>query len=177
MKSPPRSTFCVRDSEYLALACPARDAIVLRPAHTGECPALSALCLRSKGHWGYDAAFLEACRAELTIHPDEIDDLLRVAEVNGILAGVAQLGRSDGEWLVEKLFMDPPFIGQGVGAALMRWMIERASARGAARLVIEADPDAVPFYRRFGAVDDGEVTSGSIPGRSLPRLVIPLGTR
>ena len=27
-----------------------------------EAPRLSDLALRSKGHWGYDAAFLDACR-------------------------------------------------------------------------------------------------------------------
>ena len=36
-----------------------------------EAAALSGLALRSKGYWGYDAAFLDACRAELTLTPDQ----------------------------------------------------------------------------------------------------------
>jgi GNAT superfamily N-acetyltransferase len=146
----------------------------LRPASAGECPALSDLCLRSKGHWGYDTAFLEACRAELRIHQGDLGDFLRVAEVEGVPAGVAQLGHDCADWTVEKLFVDPPFIGCGVGAVLMGWLVETARANGATRLVIEADPGAVSFYRRFGAVDDGMVASGSITGRFIPRLVLPL---
>ena len=37
--------------------------------------------------------------------------------------------------------------------------------------MIEADPDAAPFYRRMGAQDVGLAPSGSIPGRMLPKLV------
>jgi hypothetical protein len=39
----------------------------IRPARPDEAGAISALALRSKGHWGYDAAFLAACRENLTI--------------------------------------------------------------------------------------------------------------
>ena len=38
----------------------------LRAARPEEAAAISALALRSKAHWGYDEAFLAACRAELT---------------------------------------------------------------------------------------------------------------
>ena len=30
-----------------------------------EADCLTALCMRSKAHWGYDAAFMHACREEL----------------------------------------------------------------------------------------------------------------
>lgn len=148
--------------------------IIVRPARPEECAALSELCLRSKGWWGYDAAFLEACRDELTIRPPDLGNLLRVAECDGKLAGLGQIAHDGEDWQVEKLFVDPPFIGAGVGEALMRWLIDEATARGATRLVIEADPGAAPFYRRFGAVDAGLAPSASIPGRSLPRLVLEL---
>jgi len=38
--------------------------LVLRPAVRAEADALSQLGLRSKAYWGYDEAFIEACRAE-----------------------------------------------------------------------------------------------------------------
>jgi hypothetical protein len=41
-------------------------------------------------------------------------------------------------------------------------------------MTIDADPGAVPFYERMGAVPAGLVPSGSIPGRFLPRLVVAL---
>ena len=43
--------------------------MIVRPAVPAEAGEISAMALRSKGHWGYDAAFLEACRADLTIDP------------------------------------------------------------------------------------------------------------
>jgi len=46
--------------------------VALRPARADEAPALSELALRSKAHWGYDDAFLEACRAELTVRPEHV---------------------------------------------------------------------------------------------------------
>jgi hypothetical protein len=41
-------------------------------------------------------------------------------------------------------------------------------------MIIEADPDAAPFYRRLGARDAGLAPSGSIAGRMLPKLVVEL---
>src|SRR3546814_14021028 len=38
----------------------------LRLAKSSECGSLSALALRSKAYWGYDSAFLQACRDDLT---------------------------------------------------------------------------------------------------------------
>ena len=38
---------------------------VIRRARPEEAGALSDLAIRSKGHWGYDVAFLASCRAEL----------------------------------------------------------------------------------------------------------------
>jgi GNAT superfamily N-acetyltransferase len=116
----------------------------------GECTTLSALCLRSKGHWGYDDTFLEACREELSIREADLGDLLRVATVDGKLAGVVQLDFEEHDASLEKLFVDPPFIGKGVGAVLLSWALEMARARGATRLVVEADPGAADFYRRLG---------------------------
>lgn len=147
---------------------------MLRPARPDECATLGALCLRSKGWWGYDEAFLEACREELSIREGDLGELLRVAEVEGKVAGLVQIERDGGDWFLAKLFVDPPFIGKGVGAALMRWAVGEVRARGAARLVIEADPGAADFYRHFGAAEDGIVASGSIPGRFIPRLVLDL---
>ncbi|MEU4236164.1 hypothetical protein [Actinoplanes sp. NPDC026619] len=46
--------------------------MTIRPARPGEAAALSELARRSKAHWGYDEGFLDACRADLTLSPDDI---------------------------------------------------------------------------------------------------------
>ncbi len=39
----------------------------VRPARSGEAVSLTALCLRSKAHWGYDAAFMRLCVPSLIV--------------------------------------------------------------------------------------------------------------
>ena len=147
----------------------------LRRPEPHELPLLSALCLRSKAVWGYDEAFLEACRAELTIHAEELESTpLCVAEHNGAIVGVAQIVVDGAVADLQKLFIEPSAIGPGVGRSLFAWVISTAKDLGARHLTIDADPGAVGFYKRMGAAEHGLVPSGSIPGRMLPRLQIDL---
>ena len=68
---------------------------VVRAARPAEAAAISALALRSKAHWGYDPAFLEACRDDLTIRPEWCDGVrLVVAEQDGVLLGYARVAGS-----------------------------------------------------------------------------------
>jgi GNAT superfamily N-acetyltransferase len=149
---------------------------VLRPAVVAEADTLTQLCLRSKAVWGYDAAFMAACRDELTVRASDFDTtLLHVATVNGVVIAMAQLSVAGQVATLEKLFVEPAQRRSGAGLALFAWATAIAAAQGAVTLVIDADPGAVPFYRRLGAVEHGRVPSGSIPGRWLPRLVVALG--
>ena len=153
-------------------------AIALRPAASGEVAALTELCLRSKAHWGYDDAFMAACRKELTVSDAAANGpFLHVATAHGVLAAMAEIGEEDGTWHLEKLFVDPPFMSIGLGRRLFDWAARTAAEHGATLLEIAADPDAAPFYRHHGAVDAGKVPSSSIPGRFLPRLVVELADR
>ena len=69
----------------------------LRQARKMELSELSALCMRSKAHWGYDDSFVAACRAELTLGLHDLDEnLMRVAEQEGAPVGVAQISLQGG---------------------------------------------------------------------------------
>ena len=146
--------------------------IKLRIPGRDDLPALSALCLRSKAHWGYDDAFLARCAAELTLHPDDLkaDDIV-MADAGGVPLGVVQLSYDNGACFLEKLFVEPDHIGHGIGKVLFRWAVDAAAARGVGEIIVEADPDAVPFYTAMGCRAAGTVASGSIPGRQIPRLI------
>jgi GNAT superfamily N-acetyltransferase len=145
---------------------------IIRPPAVEELPALSALCFRSKAVWGYDNDFMEACRRELSIEPCDLRSTsIAVAEENGIVVGIAQIKVIGSEADLLKLFVEPTALRVGIGRALLAWATDLATSRGADRLVIEADPDAAPFYRRMGARDVGLAPSGSIPGRMLPKLI------
>jgi GNAT superfamily N-acetyltransferase len=149
--------------------------LVVRQARLEELPGLSELCLRSKAVWGYDQAFLEACRSELTLRPEELrTTLVAVAESESGVAGVVQIKVADAEVDLLKLFIEPRKLRSGIGSFLFSWAIEQAKSMGATRLLIESDPDAASFYRGIGAYDVGVAPSGSIPGRFLTRLAFDL---
>jgi GNAT superfamily N-acetyltransferase len=154
-----------------------RPSFTLRPARPGEEPALSALCLRSKAHWGYDAAFLAACRAALTVDPGLVAaGRVDVAEADGQALGVVAMeaGPDAGTEEVALMFVDPPAIGLGLGRALLAHALAAAAARGARRALVLSDPGARPFYERMGARLVGMAPSDAIPGRMLPWLEFAL---
>ena len=143
-----------------------------------EAAALSGLALRSKGYWGYDAAFLDACRAELTLTPDQAVAARVVRGADGTVRGFHLLGPDPdgnpgrGELLM--LFVDPTEIGNGVGRALLDDAVRYAARRGWSTLRVESDPAAEGFYVAHGARRVGTVPSGSVPGRELPLLDLPV---
>ena len=150
-------------------------ALTIRPPTIDELPGLSDLCFRSKAVWGYAEEFMEACRAELSFEPRDLElTPIAIAEHDGKPIGVAQLRVVDGDADLLKLFVEPSALRSGTGKALLAWAIDVAKKRGATRLTIEADPDAAPFYRRMGAYDVGQAPSGSVPGRMLPKLAMNL---
>lgn len=150
--------------------------MLLRAALPDDAEALGELAFRSKAYWGYDEAFMAACRDELTIAPDEVAARrTTVAERDGTVVGFATLDGEPPEGELGMLFVDPAGIGTGVGRLLFEHMADMARRLGFARLTIDADPNAEPFYRAMGAERVGSVPSGSIPGRTLPLLALPLG--
>ena len=149
--------------------------VTVRPARPGEAAAISALALRSKAHWGYDAAFMEACREDLTIDPAWCDGVrLVVAEEAGTLLGYARVSGQPPVGELDGLFVDPVAIGRGVGGLLFRHAMWIARDLGMRALGIDSDPHAEAFYRHAGAVRTGVARSSVDPGRLLPRLELTL---
>jgi GNAT superfamily N-acetyltransferase len=147
----------------------------LRTPRYDEAAMMTELCLRSKAVWGYDEDFMRACRRELTLTASIMQSsYLRVAEIDGHLIGVVQVTVKGELAELDKLFVEPTRLRSGAGKALFEWATSVARDAGAATMVVAADPNAAGFYRRMGAVDDGTVPSGSIPGRLLPRLQLRL---
>jgi GNAT superfamily N-acetyltransferase len=149
--------------------------ILLRDARQNELPSLGGLCLRSKAVWGYDDAFMTACRTELTLRPDELRSThIQLAERGTIVVGLAQIKVTGTDADLFKLFVEPVLIRSGVGRLLFDWATAQARGLGAIRMTIEADPGAAPFYERMGARHAGFAASRSIPGRTLPLMLIEL---
>ena len=149
---------------------------VIRPADENDVSPLAGLALRSKAHWGYSAEFLQACRLELSVAPEEAKaGNVFVLEESGRLIGFYSLeaqSRRDVE--LGHLFVEPHEIGRGYGRALVEHAKSEARRRGYRTMIIQGDLHAEPFYVAAGAKLLGRRESASISGRDLPLLSISL---
>lgn len=148
----------------------------LRPALPEDADGLSALAKRSKAYWGYDTNFMNAAAEALTFSPDEIvSGHFVVAATGGNPIGFYALAWiNDTTSELDALFVDSPWIGKGIGKALMCSALRDAKTMGARHLIAQVDPNALPFYLAVGGQRNGEKESESIPGRYLPMVTYAL---
>lgn len=144
----------------------------IRPARIDEAGLLSALALRSKGHWGYDQEFLDCYIDELTVSAAYIkENHCFVVEADEDIIGFLTFIENDDGPYLDFLFVDTVYIGQGAGLALWNHGVRYAENQGWSAFKIVSDPNATPyFYLKRGCVKIGEVDSTAIPGRQLPLL-------
>jgi N-acetylglutamate synthase-like GNAT family acetyltransferase len=149
------------------------DRFLIRRAREAEAADLSQLAFRAKASHGYDQAFMDACRAEMTISPaDFATRIFWVAETrDGGLLGFAGLWPVENDVAeVDPVYVEPAMQGLGTGQALWTQLEQQACAWGARKIGLDSDPHATGFYERMGCRIVGEAPSGSIPGRMLPRM-------
>ncbi len=144
----------------------------IRRAHPAEAGVLSALALRSKAHWGYDADFLAACREDLTLSADDIasSSVYVFDGVDAPLGYCRLVVQDDGVAELDALFVEPAAMGQGVGRSLWQHAVATAATLGCSELVWQSDPQAEGFYLAMGARRAGESESTVTPGRILPLM-------
>ena len=152
----------------------------IRPARTEEAEEISKLAMRSKAHWGYSKSFMEACRDELTVTPRALDSSefrYFVAERGSELVGYYAIDKlTDHRFELEALFVEPAFIGRGIGKALLAHAKKLVKELGGKSLIIQGDPHAEKFYRAAGGKPGGSRESASVPGRNLPLFRIDLAS-
>lgn len=157
----------------MAGAAPTSTAAI-RPARPEEAAALTALALRSKAHWGYDAEFMARAAPELTIAPETIAARpFFVLEQDGRVAGFYGLSGEPPVLLLDYLFVEPDHIGSGLGRRLWEHAVATARAYGAEALELESEPNAEAFYRARGAQRVGGAVSPAT-GRTLPYMRLRL---
>ena len=126
--------------------------VVIRPARVGEGARLKEIAVGAKGFWGYqpDKVREWADRGDFT--PERLRELIVfVADSGGGAIGWCSLIPKDEVGWLEDLWIDPGWIGQGVGSLLFRQAADQARKLGAKRLEWEAEPNAIGFYEKMGA--------------------------
>jgi GNAT superfamily N-acetyltransferase len=145
--------------------------IFMRPAVPAERAALESLQRRSSMHE-------PMYRAQLTAHPDAIEvpaelirtGAVRIAEKDGRIAGFSALLPLDaGGCELDALFVEPDLMRGGVGSALIEDARRIAHERGAERIDVVANPQAIAFYERVGFTTCGreDTRFGSAPRMTL----------
>lgn len=150
--------------------------IVIRKVRLEDMEALTEMCMRSKQSNGYDADFMAQCAEELRVRESWVlEDDFWLAEAAGEeIAGCIRLSRDGETGELETCFICPDWQGQQLGRRLFEALLETARGYRLQRIGLDADPFAEPFYARLGFETVGRVPSGSIPGRTLPRMEMTL---
>jgi GNAT superfamily N-acetyltransferase len=161
--------------------------IVVRRAEPAEAdalaPVLTALCRRSKAHWGYPPELLVRWADDLRIEPADIirDQVLvatdsDAADGDAAIAGFARVvERADHAQLAD-LWVEPTSMGTGVGRSLWSAAVNVARTLPSDELRFAADPNAEPFYERMGARRIGDLPSEVVQGRTLGLMAYDLAT-
>jgi GNAT superfamily N-acetyltransferase len=131
--------------------------IIVREATLGDMPSLQAVFERA-------SLSNEGDRAVLLAHPDVLvysDEWVRRGDTRaathaGRVVGFVTAVLDSGSYEIEDLFVDPDFMRQGIGRALMADVVARARAANVRRVDVTGNGHALAFYFAVGFVRDGD---------------------
>jgi len=121
-------------------------------------------------------------RANILAHPEVLEysdewvrrGCTRVATDDGRrILGFATAVPIDDTLELEDLFVDPDWMRQGVGRALIRDIVARARGASVRRVEVTANPHAFEFYRAVGFVLDGDADTRFGPASRMHLDVAP----
>ncbi|WP_144610957.1 GNAT family N-acetyltransferase [Bacillus cereus] len=141
----------------------------IRKALLSEANELSELALHSKATWNYSEAFILACKEDLTITEEYINNnFVYVLENDNTKIGFFSFLRNDKA--LDVLYIHPRYKGKGYGKILWGYVIQQANELGIKSFTIDSDPNAKGFYLKMGAKLIGETPSTVFKDRLLPLL-------
>lgn len=144
----------------------------IRAALPTDASCLTAIAHAAKSYWGYADELMALWDADLTVTPQFIDDHAVFCAVQGDeIVGFYALSRQGEAFELDHMWVDPQYMGAGVGARLFEHAVCIARSLGGSRLTIVSDPHAQGFYQRMGARRVGEAPSKP-EGRTLPVLAL-----
>jgi GNAT superfamily N-acetyltransferase len=145
----------------------------IRRALSGEANVLTQIAHAAKRHWQYPEEWIALWRESLTITDTYLEEhQVFVGEVRETIAGFYALVQAANQWELDHFWINPDFMGRGIGRALFNDAIKRLKAASPGSILeIESDPNAESFYLHMGAKRIGEISrdwQGLI--RTLPHL-------
>jgi GNAT superfamily N-acetyltransferase len=148
--------------------------VEIRRVRPDEGPRLKEIAIAAKSVWGYERERVERWADDGDFSPQGLAELVAfVAEADGQTVGWASLRLPEDPAWLDDLWVEPVWMGTGVGALLFRHAAAHARSLGCRRLEWEAEPNAVGFYERMGAhyVRDSKPSAW---GRIIPIMGLDL---
>ena len=146
----------------------------IRKARLADCDELTRIAHAAKRFWCYPEKLIRLWDRDLTITPDFIvQHFMCCAVRDSSVVGFYALSGKRSSRELEHMWVDPKWIGSGVGRSLFTHLLRHLRRTGVRRLSIASDPNAEGFYRKLGARRIGSVPSRPA-GRRLPLLVFHL---
>ncbi len=132
---------------------------------------LSEIAFAAKSYWPYPPELLELWKPNLTITPTYLlqNQLFKVINPEEQILGFVALEKATPNLHLEHCWVDPTYIGTGLGRALLNKAFEVAKKQNALKITVVSDPYATTFYEKFGFIKTGEIES-TPKGRFLPEM-------
>jgi GNAT superfamily N-acetyltransferase len=146
----------------------------IRVVAPDEGERLREIAIAAKASWGYDLTRVTEWAAMGDFSPRRLarKDVYVASADHKIVGWMAAIHQGQVLWL-DDLWIDPDWMGQGIGSQLFRHAMDVGRQSGAARMEWEAEPHALGFYEKMGGryVRDGDL---SLWGRVNPVLGLDL---
>jgi GNAT superfamily N-acetyltransferase len=126
--------------------------VAIRPVDPAEGPRVKEIAIASKGFWGYEAERVRRWADGGDFSAERLRELIAfVAEAGPRPIAWYSLDPGGETCWLGDLWVEPDWIGKGIGAALFRHAADHARGLGATLLEWEAEPNALGFYEKMGA--------------------------
>jgi GNAT superfamily N-acetyltransferase len=130
----------------------------IRPGTPADLPRLTDVFVRASLSNQGDREALLAHPEALVLQSDSVaEGRTRVAMQADDIRGFATTLLVEDVLDLQDLFVDPDWMRHGVGRRLVQDAVAIARRRGIERIVVTANPHALPFYDSVGFLRDGEV--------------------
>ena len=138
-----------------------------RLAQTDDLEILNSISVRSKNHWNYPESWMEQWKDDLILDDQKLKEQnVLLVEIDKKIIGFCSVVENIENCEVLHLWVIPEHIGKGIGKKLLAETIKRFVYH-AKPIIVEADPNAEPFYQSQGFTTFDKVES-FLKGRFLP---------
>ena len=136
---------------------------------------LTEITVDGKAFWGFSKEQLAIWKDELTVTRDYIsaNETYNLFLDSSIIGYYSFLKMSDDQIILDNLFLFQKYMGQGFGTLLMNDFLESVKKLGFCTIILEAEPNAERFYKKFG-FSTYDHRESNIEGRLLPKMKLNL---